>query len=56
MLKDYKNKMQKEEKTKSKVEETYFFPPQDGIPEFSCQASSLSEAEEKYKEFKENKK
>lgn len=53
-MKNYKDKMQTEEKTK-KVEETYFFPPQDGFPEFSCQASSLSEAEEKYKEFKEKK-
>jgi hypothetical protein len=46
--------MQKEEEIKSKVE-IYFFSPQDGIPEFSCQASSLSEAEEKYAEFKKNK-
>jgi len=55
-MKDYKNKMQKEEKTKSKVEDTFFFPPQDGYPEFSCQAESLEEAEKKYQEFKENKK
>jgi hypothetical protein len=49
--------MQKEEENKtSKVEENYFFPPQDGFPEFSCQAASLEEAGEKYKAFKENKK
>jgi len=54
-MKNYKDKMQREEKTKSKVEETYFFPSQDGVPEFSCQASSLGEAEEKYKKFKEKK-
>lgn len=58
MIKEYKNKMQKEETVKAekpKVEEIFFFPPQDGVPEFSCRASSLEEAERKYKEFKEKK-
>ena len=56
MLKDYKNKMQKEEKNKSKVEEIFFFPPQDGKAGFSCRAASREEAEEKYKEFLEENK
>ena len=55
MMKGYKNKIQKEEKKKSKVEETFFFPPQNGKPGFSCKASSKEEAEEKYKEFLEKK-
>jgi hypothetical protein len=56
MIKNYKNKMQEEKEIKSKVENIFFFPPQDGYPEFSCQALSLEEAEEKYREFKKNKK
>ena len=56
MEKNYKDKAIKSAENKtSKVEETFFFPPQDGIPEFSCQASSLEEAGKKYKEFKEKK-
>ena len=59
MQKQYRDKAvksaeNKEEKT-SKVEETFFFPPQDGKPEFSCQATSREEAEEKYKEFLKDK-
>lgn len=63
MEKNYKNKAiesesveNKEEKTTKIKVETFFFPPQDEYPEFSCQASSLEEAERQYKEFKENKK
>lgn len=58
MLKEYKNKMQKEETTKEEKKEekikveVFFFPPQDGYPEFSCQASSLEEALQKYQQFK----
>lgn len=55
MQKQYKDKAIKTAEDK-KVEENFFFPPQDGFPEFNCSASCLTEAEEKYKEFKESKK
>lgn len=52
MQTEYKNKAIESAENK-KVEEEFFFPPQDGFLEFSCKARSLAEAEEKYKEFKE---
>lgn len=55
MQKEYKDKAIKFAENK-KVEDDFFFPPQDGYPEFSCVASCITEAEEKYKEFKESKK
>jgi len=56
MEKNYRDKAIKSAENKtSKVEDTFFFPPQDGKPEFSCQASSKEEAEEKYQEFLKGK-
>lgn len=58
MQKNYKDKAIKSAENKEqekKVEETFFFPPQDGKPEFSCQATSREEAEEKYNEFLKDK-
>lgn len=55
MQKQYSDKAIKLAENK-KVEENFFFPPQDGCPEFNCTASCLTEAEGKYKEFKESKK
>lgn len=55
MQRQYKDKAIKSADNK-KVEEKFFFPPQDGFLEFNCTAESLAEAEEKYKEFKESKK
>ena len=55
MQKQYKDKAIKMADDK-KVEEDFFFPPQDGFSEFNCRASCLAEAEEKYKEFKTAKK
>lgn len=55
MQKQYRDKAVKAAEDK-KAEENFFFPPQDGYPEFNCMASCLTKAEEKYREFKEIRK
>lgn len=55
MQSEYKNKAIEHAENK-KVEQDFFFPPQDGFPEFNCKAANIAEAEEKYKQFKEAKK